>query len=248
MASANIVGYTSKDVTAGKFYLIGTQFDETGSATAGRVDMNDLLKLSQEIAPGLYDDDFATAPQIQVLKPNGGYNKYFYISDGTYDDGEDTPLGYNAWCDEDGYELTDAQKLELGKGFWFYSPVANGSITTAGQVSDAPSKTLAIKDGMFTILCNPYPTAISLQSVTTSATPGLYDDDFATAPQIQVLKPAGGYNKYFYISDGTYEDDTSLGYNAWCDEDGYKLEGTQIEAGAAFWITAPVAGTITFGL
>jgi hypothetical protein len=76
----------------------------------------------------------------------------------------------------------------------------------------------------------------------------LYDDDFATAPQIQVLKPTGGYNKYFYISDGTYEDDEPLGYNAWCDEDGYKLEGAQIEAGAAFWITAPTAGTITFGL
>ena len=125
LQSANIVGYTSKDVTAGKFYLIGTQFDETGSATAGRVDMNDLLKLSNEIAPGLYDDDFATAPQIQVLKPNGGYNKYFYISDGTYED--DTSLGYNAWCDEDGYKLEGTQ-IEAGAAFWITAPTA-GTIT-----------------------------------------------------------------------------------------------------------------------
>ena len=250
IASANVVGYTSKAVTAGKYYLIGTQFDKAGTTSAGRIDMNDLIQLSADLTPGLYDDDFATAPQIQVLSASGGYNKYFYISDGTYDDGEDTPLGYAAWCDLDGYELTDAAKLELGKGFWFTSPVASGTISTAGQVSELSNQTLSFPANKFTILSNPYPKAVSLQSLTTSATPGLYDDDFATAPQIQVLSSTGGYNKYFYISDGTYDDgeDTPLGKDAWCDLDGYELEGAQIDAGAAFWITAPVAGTVTFTL
>jgi hypothetical protein len=113
------------------------------------------------------------------------------------------------------------------------------------------SATLNFPASKFTILCNPYPVAVALQSLTTSATPGLYDDDFATAPQIQVLNAAAvGYDKYFYISDGTYDDgdDTPLGFNAWCDENGYELEGTQIDAGAAFWITAPVAGSVTFSL
>ena len=100
----------------------------------------------------------------------------------------------------------------------------------------------------FTILCNPYPVAVALQSLTTSATPGLYDDDFATAPKISALNAAGGYNNYFYISDGTDENDDELGINAWCDKDGYELEDTQIEAGAAFWISAPVAGSVTFSL
>ena len=105
--------------------------------------------------------------------------------------------------------------------------------------------------GTYAILCNPYPKAVSLQSVTTSATPGEYSDNFATAPQILVQKPSTvGYDKYFYISDGTYDDgeDTPLGFNAWCDEDGYELEGAQIGAGAAFWIYAPTAGTVTFTL
>jgi hypothetical protein len=244
--SANTVGYTAKTVEAGKFYLIGTQFDKAGTDSAGTVDVNDLIKLSSAIEAGLYDDDFATAPQIQVLSAAGGYNKFFYISDGT--DEDDNELGYDCWCDKDGYELDDSAKLALGKGFWFTSPAAGGTITAAGQVTEMASATLSFPANKFTILCNPYPVAVALQSLTTSATPGLYDDDFATAPQIQVLSAAGGYNKYFYISDGTDEDDNELGHNAWCDKDGYELDGTQIDAGAAFWITAPVAGSVTFTL
>ena len=244
--SANTVGYTAKAVEAGKYYLIGTQFDKAGTDSAGSIDMNDLIKLSSTIEAGLYDDDFATAPQIQVLSAAGGYNKYFYISDGT--DETDAELGYDCWCDGGGYELDDTAKLALGKGFWFTSPVANGTITTAGQVSEMASATLNFPADKFTILCNPYPVAVALQSLTTTATPGTYEDDFDTAPQIQVLSAAGGYNKYFYISDGTDENDDELGYNAWCDGGGYELEGTQIDAGAAFWITAPVAGSVTFSL
>ena len=244
--SANTVGYTSKAVEAGKFYLIGTQFDKTGGESAGSIDMNDLIKLSSTIAAGLYDDDFATAPKISVLNAAGGYANYFYISDGT--DENDDELGYDCWCDKDGYELDDSAKLTLGKGFWFSSPSTSGTITAAGQVSEMASVMLEFPADKFTILCNPYPVAVALQSLTTSATPGLYDDDFATAPKISALNAAGGYNNYFYISDGTDENDDELGINAWCDKDGYELEDTQIEAGAAFWISAPVAGSVTFSL
>ena len=246
--SANTVGYTSKDVTAGKFYLIGTQFDKAGSDSAGSINMNDLIKLSSTNAAGLYDDDFATAPKISVLNAAGtGYNNYFYISDGT--DDNDDELGYDCWCDEDGYELDNTTKLTLGKGFWFTSPSTSGTITTVGQVSEIASVTLDFPADKFTILCNPYPLAVALQSLTTTATPGLYDDDFATAPKISALNAAAtGYNNYFYISDGTDDNDDELGYNAWCDEDGYELENTQIEAGAAFWISAPAAGSVTFTL
>ena len=235
-------------MTAGNYYLIGTQFDKAGTTTAGSIDMNDLVKLPETIASGLYDDDFATAPRILVLKPSGvGYTTYYYISDGT--DDNDVELGYDAWCDVDGYELDDAAKLQLGKGFWFYSPVASGTITTVGQVSELTSKTLSFSADTYGILCNPFPKAVSLQSLTTSATSGLYDDDFATAPRILVQKASGvGYTTYYYISDGTDDNDVELGYDAWCDVDGYELEGTQIDAGAAFWIYSPVAGTITFTL
>lgn len=244
--SSNMVGYTAKAVEAGRFYLIGTQFDKVGSDAVGSIDMNDLITLSSTISAGQYDDDFATAPKISVLNAAGGYANYFYISDGT--DGNDDPLGYDCWCDKDGYELDASAKLALGNGFWFSSPSANGTITTAGQVSELASVTLDFPADKFMIRCNPYPSAVALQSLTTSATPGLYDDDFSTAPKISALNAAGGYNNYFYISDGTDANDDPLGFNAWCDKDGYELEDTQIDAGAAFWISAPVSGTVTFSL
>ncbi len=125
--SANTVGYTSKAIQAGMFYLVGAQFDETGTTSAGRVDMNKLIKLPDGLIAGEYDDDFATAPVIQVQKAAGGYDKYYYISDGTYDDGKDTPLGKDEWCDVDGYELEGSQ-IEAGAAFWFKAPV-NGTLT-----------------------------------------------------------------------------------------------------------------------
>ena len=248
--SANTVGYTTKTVQAGSFYLVGAQFDETGTTSAGRVDMNKLIKLPDGLVAGEYDNDFATAPVIQVQKPSGiGYDKYYYISDGTYNDGDDTPLGKDAWCDVDGYELTAAAKLTLGKGVWFKTPVTGGSLTFSGQVSDSSSTALSFSANTFHIFCNPYPSDVSLKNVTTTAAAGEYDNDFATAPVIQVQKPSAiGYDKYYYISDGTYNDgdDTPLGKDEWCDVDGYELQGSQIGAGAAFWFKAPVAGTLTF--
>ena len=124
--SANTVGYTSMDVAAGRYYLVGTQFDKAGTTSAGSIDMNDLIKLSPTLAPGLYSNDFATAPQISVLNAAGGYTTYYYISDGT--DDNDVDLGANAWCDVDGYELSGSQ-IDAGVSFWIYSPTTTGSVT-----------------------------------------------------------------------------------------------------------------------
>ena len=208
--------------------------------------MNDLISLSKEITPGTYDSDFAGAPEILVLSPSGGYVNYYFISDATDDD--DTPLGYNCWADMDGYELKDADKLTLGKGFWFKSEVA-GSINVAGEVSAKASDIVAFPAGAYHIVGNPYPKAVSFaEMVTTGITPGTYASDFAGAPEILVQGPTGGYVNYYYISDATDEDDVEVGYNCWADMDGYILEGSQVDVGASFWIKAATAGTLGFSL
>ena len=242
--SANTVGYAAKTVEAGKFYLIGVQFNDAADATKGAIDMNALIKLSSDFTPGTYDSDFAGAPEIQVLKPSGGYNKYYYISDATDDD--DQPLGYNCWADTDGYELKDADKLALGKGFWFHAS-ASGSIAVAGEVKAEASAVVSFPANQFAIIANPFPIGFSFADVTsTGITPGTYDADFAGASEIQVLKAAGGYNKYYYISDATDDNDNPVGYNCWADTDGYILDGNQVEAGESFWIKGNAAGTMGF--
>ena len=210
--------------------------------------MNDLIKLSDSIEPGTYDDGFVTAPQIQVLAPSGlAYSMYYYISDAT--DDNDDPLGYDCWADSDGYELEADDMLTMGEGFWFKSPVA-GSLSFAGQVKGEASAVQTVPAGRFYIMSNPFPTAFSLANVvTTGLTPGLYDDGFLTAPQIQVLAASGlAYSMYYYISDATDDNDDAVGYDCWADSDGYILEGNQVQPGASFWIKSATAGSIGFNL
>ena len=243
---SDVVGYVNKNVEAGKFYLVGVQFNKVGEANS-KVDINDFISMSADFHPGTYESDFVGAPDIQVLNEAGtGYTHYFYISDATNDD--DQPLGYDCWADMDGYELKDADKLALGKGFWFKA-TANGSITVAGQVASGASKPVDFLGNQFFIMANPYPTAVSFASVsTTGVIPSTYESDFAGSADIQVLNAAAtGYNHYFYISDATNADDEPVGYNCWADMDGYILDGTtQVEPGASFWIKSNANGTMGF--
>ena len=244
--SANTVGYASKAVVTGKYYLIGVQFNDAASATKGTIDMNDLIKLSSEFTPGTYESDFAGAPEIQVLNAAGtGYDMYYYISDAT--DDNDDPLGYNCWADIDGYQLKDADKLSLGKGFWFKAS-ASGTITIAGEVLSEANIVQQFPANQFSIMANPFPVDFSLANVTTTGiTPGTYDADFVGASEIQVLNSsASGYDMYYYISDATDSNDDPVGYNCWADIDGYILSGTQVGAGAAFWIKGNAAGSLGF--
>ena len=239
--SANVVGYTGKTVEAGKFIMVGVQFNKTADAS-GKIDMNDLIKLSDEIKPGEFDTDFAGAPEIQVF--NGtAYDKYYFISDATDDD--DKPLGFNCWADLDGYQLKESDKLDLGKGFWFKSSQA-GTVTVLGEVKAEADAVVAFPANNFAIIANPFPRAFSFADVpTTGVTPGEFDADFAGASEIQVFNGTA-YDKYYYISDATDANDEYVGYNCWADLDGYILEGDQVDAGASFWIKANGSGTMGF--
>ena len=117
--SSNIVGYTTQTVGAGKFNMIGVQFNKTADAS-GKIDMNDLIKLSDEIVPGEFDTDFAGAPEIQVFN-GAGYDMYYYISDAT--DADDEPLGYDCWADIDGYIL-EGNQVDAGASFWIKANAA----------------------------------------------------------------------------------------------------------------------------
>ena len=72
-----------------------------------------------------------------------------------------------------------------------------------------------------------------------------YDDDFnfqKTAPQIQVLNAAGGYDIYYYLNDGYVDDETFV--EGWCDSMGTLVE-LDITPGTAFWVKVPGDDTAT---
>ena len=250
ITSANTVGYTSQEVKAGQFYMVGVQFADVKATDT--VDLNTLL--STTCAPGEIgdgeDDTWGNAPMIQVLNADGAtYSFYYYISDA--DDGSES-WNRTGWADAQGYLVTTADALALSKGFWFKSMSA-GTLNCAGQVSALSEFERPIPGGQFEIIANPYPVALNLNAFKTSVmTPGEIgdgeDETWGNAPMIQVLNTDGAtYSFYYYISDA---DDGSDMWNktGWADGQGYLTVGAQVPVGAAFWIKSAMAGTFTFGL
>ena len=252
VTSANVVGYTTKEVKAGQFYMVGVQFSDVGAVDAAG--FNNFF--STTCAPGAYGDGEDTtmgnAPQIQVLNASGvGYKRYYYIGDAYGAD--DQPVAGNCWADGDGYAVTDADMLPLSKGFWFRA-MADGSVTCSGEVSATGEIGSAVTAGQFNIVANPYPVALSLNApASVGFTPGAYGDGEDTtmgnAPQIQVLNASGvGYKRYYYIGDAYDADDQPVAGNCWADGDGYVATGTQVPVGQAFWVKSATAGTFNFSL
>ena len=102
IASSNTVGYTSQEVKAGQFYMVGVQFADV-DARADVANFNNFFATT--CAPGEYGDgndaSMNNAPQIQVLNASGiGYKKYYYISDAY--DADDNPVEGNYWADDNG--------------------------------------------------------------------------------------------------------------------------------------------------
>ena len=250
ITSANTVGYTSQEVKAGQFYMVGVQFADVKATDT--VDLNTLL--STTCAPGEIgdgeDDTWGNAPMIQVLKANGkNYSYYYYISDA--DDGSET-WDKTGWADDQGLLVTTADALALSKGFWFKSMSA-GMLNCAGQVFAITEFERTIPGGQFEIVANPYPVALNLNAFKTSViSPGEIgdgeDDTWGNAPMIQVLKENGkNYSYYYYISDADDGSDT-WDKTGWADDQGYLTVGAQVPVGAAFWIKSTTTGTFTFAL
>ena len=125
ITSANTVGYTSQEVKAGQFYMVGVQFADVKATDT--VDLNTLL--STTCAPGEIgdneDETWGNAPMIQVLDADGtGYAFYYYISDA--DDGSDT-WDKTGWADDQGLLVTGTQ-VGVGQAFWVKSATAGAFI------------------------------------------------------------------------------------------------------------------------
>ena len=252
--SSNVVGYNTKACEKGKFYILGVQFE----GTDGTMDINTLVSGFTGVD---YDDDSAfkaTAPQIQVPNAKGGYDIYYYLNNGYYIDADGNEAEKPGWCDLAGTIAGDEEAgavvdgtLISGTAVWVKDVGADETFVQAGQVpaDDSIEITAPVK---FALRANAFPVAFNLNDTDkvsfSGLTPVPYDEASAfkqTAPQIQVPNAAGGYDIYYYLSDGYYitadgEEDVKEG---WCDlagtiagdaEAGAIVSG-DISAGQGFW-------------
>ena len=246
--SKNVVGYQTKELEKGKFAIAGIQFE----GTDGSMDINKLVSGFAGVSYGEFGDDFVkVAPQIQV--PNGvGYDIYYYLTDGWFDDGTEAGGSAAGWCDQFGVLAGKGAEIsgELvpGVAMWVKDNSAAETFQQAGQVPEVSTATVEAPVA-FALRSNVFPVAFNLNDTDKITFDGVvqasyaqYGNDFVNyASQIQV--PNGvGYDIYYYLTDGWFDDGSEAGGSAagWCDQFGVLAgEGAEVSgnipAGLGFW-------------
>ena len=109
--SKNVVGYSAKEAAKGKFLIIGAGFE----AISGGTKINELISGVEGVDFDAEGTFVSTAAQIQ-LPAAVGYDTYYYLNDGWFDDGTEEGAIKAGWCDGAG-NLVDAE-IPVGQGFW----------------------------------------------------------------------------------------------------------------------------------
>ena len=235
--SPNIVGYTSQDVAAGKFAMVGVQFE---GVNAQPMTIGELVKGDFLAVPNNDDAFLSTANQIQHWT-GSAYNKYYYLEDAWYDDGTEEGAYKLGWAD--GYGELTADTLAPGDAAWFKATTGACTILVAGQVYSGETE-VTCTSGKFTMVANATPVPICLNDSTKVEFENLVpvannDDQFlTTATQVQEWT-GSAYNKYYYISDAWYDDGSEEGAykEGWADGYG-EFTSENIPVGRGFWVKA----------
>ena len=120
--SSNVVGYTSKTVTADTFYMMCAQFQ--GVNESGTLSLNDIMKMSGVKAVAWADNLDGVAAQITV-REGDFYVSYYYISD-AFRPGTEIEIGYDTWATSAGEAVTAIATPQ--EGMWMRFPGNSGSV------------------------------------------------------------------------------------------------------------------------
>ena len=199
MASANIVGYTTLEVTK-EYSILAINFKNVDGTDS--MPINSVLPYTEGMTKG---NATSSADQIQVMREDGGYNIYFMCNGSA---GKATVTdGDGKWV-KDGQSTVTEDTIANGSAFWYVSKTYNANasatpynITVAGSVEMASTSSRDIAQS-YMLLANPYPCEVPLNDgvkVTSGATKG---NATSSADQIQIMREDGGYNIYF-LSNGS---------------------------------------------
>ena len=219
---SQIVGYQNFDIKAGKWYLIGAQF-QTLSGTA--IDLQDFIK-SENLTPGETEYD-ENAPTIKKYD-GSGYVTYVYSSGNDMGDEFDPP----AWLDNGGDPAANIN-INVGESVWFMAK-SDASISVAGQVVSAGAKDVTLVANKWNLLANPYPEAFELNGDKfdcSNLVPGGNEYD-TSAPTLKVYD-GSGYVTYVYASENDMGDEFDP--PQWLDNGGDPTE-VSVASGAGIWL------------
>jgi hypothetical protein len=207
--SVNIVGYTTKALTANKKAITGAQFVEVGGGTSLSLSS---IKLVNVPATGA----------ASILWWNGtGYDGAAWVGIG-YDD---TNPG---WGDENWDEVTHT--FAPGEGFWIVIPsgVTDPAVLQAGEVKLSTQATydFPLVANKKSLVINPLPVAISLADIELVNVP-------ATGAASILWWNGSSYDGAMWVGIGY--DDTNPG---WGDENWDEVTHT-FGADEGFWIVLP---------
>lgn len=192
--------------------MCAVQFDNVSGSGEG-IRLCDLIK-----------GDVPFGTQIQILDANGStYSIYNYIEECYDAEQDDFVPGWG-----DGGEELATVKLPAGSAFWFKAP-SDCAVTIAGQVLADASKEIALVGSQYSMIANPYPTAVN-PNVDIEWNGLTYGD------QIQVLDANGStYSIYNYLEEA-YDAELDDFVPAWGDGGEEKVVTGVIPAGQGAWI------------
>ena len=240
--SANVVGYTTSTLEAGKYNMISIPFV---SVNCGNSKLTEVLSGSNWFG----HDDMNQADNILVYNPETTeYTTYYWWED-------DSHL-YDGWYHQDGQTFFDdrienADGIEPGWSVWYRSRGANAPVVTfSGAVDDSDDCKVTIYGGCYNMIANPYPTAFqpnadqpwwsnnSFKKLVDWNGP-VANDDMNQADNILVWVPTTGeYITYYYWEDSSHLYDGwyyQNGINFFEDDPDHPEMTNGLPAGSVFW-------------
>ena len=215
-----MVGFTQSAIEGGKYYMCATHFDTTGGEGVGYA-IKDLI--TGEVPYGT---------QIQVMQADTTYKIYYYIEE-AYDEVKDDFAP--GWADAEDFVAVDT--LAPGAAFWFKAPSAC-NISIAGQILADASKTVTVPAAQFSMVANPYPTAVNMNTL--SWTGLTYGDQF------QVMQADSTYKIYYYIEEA-YDEVKDDFVPGWADAEDFLVVTEVLPVGQGAWIKPAAQVSINWG-
>ncbi len=222
--SANVVGYTTVSLNAGKQDIMGTPFVSVATKAFSIQDLS--------IATPSDGVDW-----VKVYNPvSGKYDKASYW-DEIYESLEaEDPMG-SGFGDEEGTVVD--MTIDPGQGFWMQTAKST-TVTIPGEVVAASDNTTTLKASKQDMVTGIFPVALDIQDISLSVPTDGVD-------WIKVYNPTTGkYQKASYWDEiyESLEAEDPMG-SGWGDEEGTIVNLT-VNPGQGFWMQTAKDCTVTF--